>query len=142
MASSKAAKTKRELEIENAVLKQQLQDRKGDNRAHLTASAISVLVPWVVILILGLFTIFRLPATLAVIVGQKTSLNIHIQISLALSWIVSVAATGLWWRERQSKRGEVNRLTNELVECRSALDPGRQSSGLDPTGATNREDKP
>jgi len=79
--------------------------------------------------------------------GKQTEANVlfkilaDIKVSVALAW--GTAAGGIAWGlgERRLRKRTVGRLAGRNRELEERLNPDRQSSNINASGGTNKEDK-
>lgn len=121
-------KSKQELEIENA----QLRDRLKFQSVDRVASIILAAIPWVGIA----FVAYEIESAVSSIAGRSTKFSFSVSISVGL------AVSGLLNFFQFLERGRVKRqLSAQLDDCKKKIDPKKQTSGLSPDGSTHPGDK-
>jgi len=121
-------KSKQELEIENA----QLRDRIKFQWVDRVASIILTAIPWGVIA----FIAHEIEFAVTSIAGRSTKFSFSISISVGL------AVSGLLNFFQFLERGRVKKqLSAQLNDCKRKIDSKKQTSGLNPDGSTNPGDK-
>ena len=140
MAGKGEPSTKRELERAFDRCQHELATCRKQQLGHAMAVLFDTTIRWGVLLVLG-YELFKVaPGMVADISGENT--QFHLDISVALSWVLSIGAVAMWARERRHKQREIERLGNELEDCRNTVDPNRGSSHLTTKGQTRKGDQP
>ena len=98
------------------------------------------------------FIVWRLGIAVEALAGKATladfgvflltDLRVNKVFSHAVMGLVGVSGATYGVRERSSKRKEIKRLGNRVVELEKRLDPERTSSGLKRDGTSRPEDEP